>query len=167
MKSLLAAHGDAVGSLEEFGNIWTKKADIEALLTYEVEEEFLRKRIAVVPAADRVDADSLWQIADYAGLKEYVKKDRKKIAATKAYIGRMEVEGADVPGMPGHKRILIQYYTKYGLPGRRYARGAAGQWLTKEARAVAFGAFTVDADIEDCNFALCDKEIDQLPNPDK
>ena len=32
---------------------------------------------------------------------------------------------------------------------------------------MAFGAFTIDADIEDCNFALCAKGIDRLRNPDE
>ena len=35
-------------------------------------------------------------------------------------------------------KVRVQYYRKNGIPGRRYARRPAGQWMCKSDRPIAF-----------------------------
>ena len=49
--------------------------------------------------------------------------------------------------------LRIEYFRKYGIQGRRYARGLAAQSLSKHARAVAFAGMC-DVDVRNCQPSL-------------
>lgn len=81
---------------------------------------------------------------DLAALKDYAGKkiDSHQVQLDKYidYCSRRGVVDGD------YVTIAVKYYRKYGIPGRRHARGFAAQKLARPARAVAFEGSAVDLD---------------------
>ena len=55
--------------------------------------------------------------------------------------------------------LRVQYYRKYTLPGRRYARGPSLRRLTREARAAAMDGLTYAVDFCNCFPAIMFKLV--------
>ena len=101
-------------------------------------------------------ADTLQEVVNLGALKENARAgtDRRP-GGLAAYVARCEREGRPVPGMAGgFVAVPVQYYRKHALPGRRYPVGMAAQFLTREARAVAFSPHALDFDMNNCHASL-------------
>ena len=89
-------------------------------------------------------AETLQERVDLAALKDYAGKkiDSHQVQLDKYidYCSRRGVVDGD------YVTIAVKYYRKYGIPGRRHARGFAAQKLARPARAVAFEGSAVDLD---------------------
>jgi hypothetical protein len=105
---------------------------------------------------ERTPADELVECVNLTALKAYAAlgTDRRP-AGLAAYIDRRDREGQDDPVRgPGFKTLSVKYFRKCDLDGRQYAFGIAGQYLTREARAVAFSPHCVVFDVTNCHAAL-------------
>jgi hypothetical protein len=68
----------------------------------------------------------------------------RRPAQLQAYLSRVNADG--IPDGPSHRVLNMSYSTKPGY-GRKMARGASGQKLTREARAAAFGDTALEIDM--------------------
>lgn len=158
MEALVALHGgqDVFGSYLEWGDPWAVKDDRNNDISAweEVEQDWSE----VAQADCRTEADSLVEVVNLAALQEHAIKhiDRGQ-DILEAYINRCEHEGADYDHPTfgrGFVTLMVQYYRKGEMPGRRYPHGVAAQLLTRQARRVAFTPHCCDVDIVNCHPSL-------------
>ena len=117
----VAKHGaDKVGRLEDHGNVFEIKDLWEArLCQMEIEYEHWLDFVCD-PDEDEADsvAGQLVETVNLEALRSYAGEgidDQQEVLDE--YLARLEREGEDVPGKPGHVSLKVTYKRKHGLPG--------------------------------------------------
>lgn len=150
----MAQHSNAVGKFgrfEDWGETWADMDRGRGLADNDSESDEDNGATSRFDTA-RKAAGVLRETANLQALQAYYRMgtDAKQASLT-SYIDRHIAEGVHAGD---HSTITVSYYRPWGLPGRMYAYGPAGQKLTKLGRAAAFDGVGVDVDFENCHSRL-------------
>jgi hypothetical protein len=147
---------DAFGNDEDFNTVFAIKDIIG-----DVGDDALNEDVDAEPRPGDVNVETLDERANLDALLTYQAKGTDRHPVTlQNYINRLRNGG--VHHGDGTVTIRVMYYRKHGWPGRCYARGVAGQSLTREARSVAFGGHSLYVDMANSHAVLLYSKLQSL-----